>query len=118
MLTFLGILALVAAGAFIVWVVKLTIKALRDKIKQKVEAEKAKKVAVAHLKDLAKNSGNKVSLDELDKLCDEGYTDVIAGLDSSGEVIGDVEIVKDTKFFRDSGVKKLLGSEGMVVVEA
>ena len=33
MLTFLGILALVAAGAFIVWVVKLTIKALRDKIK-------------------------------------------------------------------------------------
>ena len=118
MFTFLGILALVAAGAFIVWVVSLTIKALRDKIRQKVEREKAKKVAVAHLKDLAKNSTNRTSLSELDKLCDEGYTDVIAGIDSSGEVIGDVELVKDTKMIRDGGVKKLLGSEGMVVVEA
>lgn len=118
MFTFLGILALVAAGAFIIWVVKLTIQALRDKIKQKMEAEKAKKVAVAHLKDLAKNAGNRVSMDELDKLCDQGYTDVIAGLDSSGEVVGDVELVKDTKFIRDGGVKRLLGSEGMVVVEA
>lgn len=118
MFTFLGIAALLALGAFIVWVVRLTIRALRDKIHQKIEAENAKKVAVAHLRDMANNCENRVTRNELDKLCDEGYTDVVAAVDASGEVVGDVELVKDTNTTRDSKVQRLLGSEGMVVIEA
>lgn len=118
MFTFLGIAALLALGAFIVWVVRLTIRALRDKIHQKVEIDNAKKVAVAHLKDMARNCDNVKTRNELDRLCDEDYTDVIAAVDSSGEIVGDVELVKDTNATRDSKVQRLLGSEGMVVVEA
>lgn len=117
MFTFLGIAALLALGAFIVWVVCLTIRALRDKIHKKMEVDNAKKVAVAHLKDMARNCDNSVTRRELDRLCDEDYTDVIAAIDSSGEVVGDIELVKDTNTTRDSKVQRLLGKEGMVVVE-
>ena len=115
----LAVAALVAAGAFIVWAVRLTIKAFREKARKKLELEKAKKLVMADLKEMARDpEANTVGLDELDRLADsEGYTHVMGTVDDDGEFIGDVELVKDTNSSTDESIKKLLGNKGFVVIE-
>ena len=115
----LAVAALVAAGAFIVWAVRLTIKAFREKARKKLEVEKAKKLVMANLKEMASDpEANTVGLDELDRLADsEGYTHVMGTVDEDGEFIGDVELVKDENSSTDEGIKKLLGNRGFVVIE-
>ena len=115
----LAVAALIAVGAFIVWAVRLTIKAFRDKAKKKLEIEKAKKLVMAGLKAMAKDpEANSMDLDELDRLADrEGYTHVLGTVDENGEFVGDVELVKDQNSTTDDGIKKLLGNRGFVVIE-
>lgn len=115
----LAVAALIAAGAFIVWAVRLTIKAFRDKARKKLEVKKAKKLVMANIKSMAKDpEANHMDLDDLDRLADsEGYTHVMGTVDEDGEFIGDVELVKDENSRTDAGIKKLLGSRGFVVIE-
>ncbi|MBQ8691887.1 MAG: hypothetical protein IJ520_01935 [Synergistaceae bacterium] len=64
---------------------------------------------------MEKTCTNRTTLDELDKLEDEGYTYVMADMDSSGEIIGDVELIKDSE--NDRQVTQRHGREGLVVIE-
>ena len=41
----------------------------------------------------------------------------MADFDANGEIVGDVEIIKDTNQQLDDEVDKLLGRNGMVVVD-
>lgn len=109
------ILGLIAIGAVIVTVIALTWLAWKNKVKQRFENRRTQKVISAHLKEMEKTCTNRTTLDELDKLEDEGYTYVMADMDSSGEIIGDVELIKDSE--NDRQVTQRHGREGLVVIE-
>ena len=117
--TFLpGIGALMAANAVVVHVIALTIDWIKKKVKEKLALKKAKKTAFADIKETVKNCRNTMSLDDLDRLADEeGYTHLMVTLDDNDEIIGDLEMIKDTNSSLDPEVRRLLGKEGMVVIE-
>lgn len=113
-----GIVALIALGTIVVLVIALTIKWLKTRLREKLALQNAQKTVVADIKELVKNCDNKISLDDLDELADkEGYTHFMATIDDNNEVIGEVEMVKDTNGKQDVEVQRLLGRNGMVVVE-
>ena len=113
----LGLAALIAAGAFIFYAVAMTIKWIRNKIREKLALKKAKKTALADIKDLVKNSPNRKSLEDLERLASkEGATHFMVTLDDNNEVMGDLELIKDSNN-KLPEVRNLLGREGMVVVE-
>ena len=111
----LGLIGLIVAGLFIATVIALTFIAWRRKINEKMMAARAKKVVSAEIGALERNCTNRMSLDELNRLENDGYTHVMATMDDSNNIIGDVEIIKDTE--HDSQVKYRHGSEGVIVVE-
>ena len=113
----LGIAAAVALGILITYAIKLTISWLRNKIKDKLKNRNTKKVAVGELDQMIASCTNQTSIDALDKLVDEGYTNVIASVDNNGQV-EDVEAVKDTNDYVDRDVDNLINKtgEGMVVI--
>lgn len=114
----LGIVALIAAGAVVVYVIALTVNWIKTKIRENLALKKAKKTAFADIKEIVKNCPNTVSLDNLDRLADkEGYTHLMVTLDDNNEIIGDLELIKDTNSSLDPEVQRLLGREGIVVVE-
>jgi len=112
----LGLGALIAAGAFIVYVVALTVKWITNKVREKLALEKAKKTVVADIKELVRNSPS-ISLDEFEKLADkEGATHLMFTLDEDDELVDKLELIKD-KNNKLPEVKRLLGKEGMVIVD-
>lgn len=113
----LGIAAAVAIGALIAYAVALTFEWLRKKIKEKMASRNVKKTAVMDIQKLIDECDNKVSMDELEKMADKGYSHVMVSVDSNNEAVGDVEIIKDTNNDLDREVQQLLGRERMVVVE-
>ena len=115
MLIIIGILALVAAGAFIAYHIFLNLETLNNKMKEKAKLEGAKKVLAANLKDMCRNCDNVHTMEEIDKLVQEGHTDVLAATDENGEIIGEVDLMTDDKPVRDEAVKKLFGKQGMEV---
>lgn len=112
-----GIIGLIAAGALTAYAIVLTFRWLKNKIKEKLAAKNVKKVAVADLKELIESCDNTVNLDQLNKLHEEGYTNMIATVDESGEV-NDVEVFRDTNDTIDEEVDRFINrtGEGMVVV--
>lgn len=114
-----SIVAAVATGCVIAYVVSLTIKWLRDKIKEKLQKRDTKKVAVADINQLVSECSNKTSMSGLDKLVDEGVTHMIAEVGYDGKIVGDVEMIKDTNSIIDREVEELINrtGEGMVIVE-
>lgn len=111
------ILGLIALGIIATTVVALTVTWIVRKIKEKKALGYVKKVMVTDIRELANSCDNTVTLDQLDELVDKGYTHIMADVNSTGEVVGEVEVIKDTNQTLDDEVEKLLGRKGMVVVE-
>lgn len=115
-----GAIALgVAAGTLIAYVVVLTIKWLRNKIKEKLAKRNVSKVAVGDLEHMIETCDNQVSMDELDKLVESGYSQVMAEVDDNGKV-ENVEVIKDTSNVIDYDVEQFINrtGEGLVVISA
>lgn len=110
---FFAIAAVIATGCLIAYAIVLTIKWLKNKIREKIQKRNAKKVAFMDLQKLVDECPNEMSLDELLK---EGDTHVMATVDEYGK-IDEVDILKD-EGYGDAEVDRMLGSEGMVVVTA
>ncbi len=109
------LIACIVAGLFIAAVVALTFVTWRKKMNEKRNVRNAKKVVSAELGALAKNCTNRKSFDEINRLKASGYTHVMAAMDSGDNILGDVEVMKDTA--HDSQVSSMHGSEGVIVVE-
>ena len=117
MFSLLGIGAMILAGAFVVCVIALTVKWIKNKFREKLALKNAKKAAIADIKELVENCDNRMSLEELDRIASkEGYTHVMATVDNNGQIMGDLELIKDTSG-GSSDVQRLLGDNGMLVVE-
>lgn len=112
-----GIVGLIAAGCLVAYAIILTFRWLKNKIKEKLAARNAKKVAVADLDELIESCDNTVTIDQLEELSDEGYTHLMATVDDSGKV-NDVEVIRDTSGTIDEEVEQFINrtGEGMVVV--
>ncbi|MBD5142040.1 MAG: hypothetical protein HDT22_00260 [Ruminococcus sp.] len=109
----------VVAGTLIAYVIILTVKWLRNKIKEKLAKRNVSKVATGDLEQMIKNCENQTSVKELDNLVDAGYSHVMAEVDDNGKV-ENVEVIKDTSNEIDQNVKQFINrtGEGMVVVSA
>ena len=114
-----GIVGLIALGCLVAYVVVLTIKWLKNKIKEKLQKKNVKKVAVADLEQLIDECDNSMSLKELDDLVDQGYTHMMVDVGYDGKVVGEVEVIKDESDNIDRDVEELLNrtNQGMVIVE-
>ena len=112
-----GIVTLIAAGIFVVNVIKMTMAWLKSKIHKAFTNKNAGKVLVADISKIANECKNKTSWDELDKMKNEGYTHVMASVNDNNTDVIDIELVKDTNTSIDKEVEQLLGREGMVVIE-
>ncbi len=112
-----GIVGLIAAGCLVAYAVILTFRWLRNKIREKLAAKNAKKVAVADLGELIESCDNTVTIDQLEELSDEGYTHLMATVDDNGKV-DDVEVIRDMNDSIDAEVEQFINrtGEGMVVV--
>ncbi len=64
-----------------------------------------------------KNCANRASLDELDRLANEGCTHVMAAMDNSGNIVGDVELIKDTAHDSDVHAIHNRTGEDVIVIE-
>ena len=109
------LLGLILAGIFIAVVIYLTYRAWKNKIEEKKRL--AKKVVSAELKALEKECTNRASLDELDRLADEGYTHVMAAMDSQGNIVGDIDLIKDKEHDAKVHAVHNRTGEGVIVVE-
>lgn len=107
----LAIAGIIAAGALIAYSVVVTIRWVKNKIKELIAKMNAKKVAVTKLKKLIKECPNQKTMDDL---LNDDYDTVFATVDENDEV-QDVEVVKNTGY-DDPKVDKLLGEDEMVVV--
>ena len=109
----LGIIGAILLGAAIALVIALTFKAWRNRINEKSKIRGAKKVVSAPIKGMVKASKNNLSLSQLNELEDlerKGYTHVMAATDDEGDVVGDVDLIKDTA--HDSQVQQLHSQHG------
>ena len=107
----LAIAGIIAAGALIAYAVVLTIRWVKDKIKEFIAKKNVKKVAVTKLKKLIEECPNQKTLDDL---LNDDYDTVFATVNENDEV-QDVEIVKNTGY-DDPEVDRMLGEGEMVVV--
>lgn len=114
-----GIIAMVAAGCLAAYAISLTIKWLRDKIKDKLKQKNVKKVAVADLQEMIDSCENIISLGDLNELADDGYTHMMADVGYDDQIVGDIELIKDTNDSIDEDIEELLNrtNQGMIIVE-
>lgn len=108
---FLAIAAVVATGTLIAYAIVLTLKWLKNKIKNMFLKRNVKKVACVELEKLVEECPNEMSLDQL---LDEGNTHLMASVDDYGK-IDEVNVIKDIGD-GDYEVDRMLGSEGMIVI--
>ena len=113
----IGIVGLIAVGTLVAYAIVLTLRWLKNKIKEMLAAKNAKKVAVADLDELIESCDNTVTIDQLEELSDEGYTHLMATVNEDGNV-SDVEVIRDTSDTIDDEVNQFINrtGEGMVVV--
>ena len=114
-----GIIGLIAAGCLVAYAVVLTVRWLKNKIKEKFQKKNVKKVAVADIQELVNNCDNSMSLKDLEDLTDEGYTHMMVDIGHDGNVVGDLEIIQDKNDSLDEDVEELLNrtKQGMLIVE-
>lgn len=115
-----GIIGLIAAGCLGAYIIVLTFRWLKNKIKEKLAAKNIKKVAVADLEILTERMAtceNMHTLSELEELADKGYSHLMATVDDDGNV-KDVEVFRDTSDTLDEEVDRFINctGEGMVVI--
>lgn len=113
----LGIVGLVATGCLVAYAIVLTIRWLKNKIKEKLATKNARKVAVADLDELIESCDNTITMDQLEELSDEGYSHLVATVDNSGKV-SDVEVIRNTSDNIDEEVEQFINrtGQGMVVI--
>lgn len=114
-MSFIGlaaIITLIVVGAYLISTVFLGKGWLVDSIKKRIAKKNAHSVFVTTMDKLVKESGNRKKLSELDDV-----TACMATMDDNGEIIGDIELIKDKNLTLDKEVEKFLGREGCVVVE-
>ena len=118
MLALLGaIVGLIAVGCLVAYAIVLTIKWIKDKVKQKLAQKNVKKVAVADIEQLIAECDNTVSIDALDDLTEQGYSHIMVDVGYDDKIVGDISVIKDENTTLDAEVEQLLGRKGMVVVE-
>lgn len=115
---FLFLAGLLVAGSYIIYLIAITFRWLKNKIRQKIAERRAKKVVVADIENLARKSQNRISLSELEAMTGGKRAELVVGLDEDDNIVGDVEIIRDSNYSLDPEVEELLGREKMVVVEA
>lgn len=106
----LGILALLAAGLAVMWVIKVTFNWVRNKIREKLAKKNAKKVYMATVKKLADECDNKMTLDDLNN-----YDFVMASVNDEDQV-EDLDLIKNADAHLDEEVDRLLTSKREVVI--
>lgn len=111
MLFFVAIAGAVAAGCLIARLVEFTMRWIKSRINQLLANRRAKKVAVMEVSTLIDGCSNRVSLDQFNNM---DYA--VVTIDDDGDVLGDVEFYEDTSF-GDVEVERMMGREGMVVIE-
>lgn len=92
--------------------VKMTYQWVKKKIKEKLAKKNVDKVAMVEKQKLFDEFPNQISLSDLESIGDY----CIAEIDVNGEVVGDLEFVKDQNMELDREVDSLLKQERMVVV--
>ncbi|MBO4897682.1 MAG: hypothetical protein J5590_05235 [Clostridia bacterium] len=112
-----AIVGLIALGCLVAYAIVLTIRWLKNKIKEKLAKKNVKKVAVADIEQLIAECDNTVSMDELEKLTDEGYSHIMVDVGYDGKIVGDISVIEDKNDYLDEEVEQLLSRKGMVVVE-
>ena len=116
MLMFFGFLAAaIAAGLIIYQIVKLTVNWIINTVKS-LKARGAQKVIASEINAMIESCDNVTSLDALEKLADEGYTHIMAGVDSQNNLVEDPMIIKDEDDEIPYEVTQLLGEEKSVVI--
>lgn len=114
----LGVLGALAAGAVIVYVIRLTLQWLKDRLREKKIKDNAKKFLVITINKLIRDSKNTVSLDDLEQLAQlerEGKTHIIAGVNGE-DIVGDLDIIEADG--QDESIKHLIDrGDGRLVVE-
>lgn len=112
MTLFLTIAAAIAAGAFIVYAVIITLRWLKKRLGELMAKKNVKKVMAVELERLAAECPNQKDISAL-------YDDndmVLASFNGNGE-IEDMDIVKNKAAYMDSELKEELGDEHIVVYE-
>ena len=107
----------IVAGLIVFTVLKLTIKAIIKTVKA-LKAKGAKKVLVADINSMAEKCTNKKSLKDLEKLANQGYTHVVAGINDSNEIVDKIQLIQNEDDETAYEVVDLLGDEGAVLIEA
>ena len=112
-----GIIGIVALGCLVTHVIMLTFRWLANKIREKFAKKETQKVAVADLHEMIESCDNTMTIDQLEKLEDEGYTHWVATVDDNGKV-SDVEAIKDKNDTIDEEVDRFINrtGDGMVVI--
>ena len=114
---FIGIIAAGVAIGFVAFhVMKVTVKAIIGLVHQ-FRAKRAKKVLVAEINAMAAQCTNHKSLEELEKLKDQGVTHVAAGIDENGQLVDDVWTIQNEDDEVPYEVTETLGEEGTLVIE-
>lgn len=107
-----AIAAGIALGTIVVALVKMTYRWVKNKFKEKLAKKNVNKVAMVEMKKLVDECPNQISLSDLESVGDY----CMAEIDANGEVVGDMEFVKDKNMDLDREVDALLKQERMVVV--
>ena len=113
----ISIISLIISGVCLCYVAALNRKWFEEKLNeifQSIEdSKKAKRAMLCDIKRLMDECDNKMSLSELNKLVDEGYSHVFAKQYNNDEL--EVEVIKDSNRGRE--IIDILGSAGEVVFE-
>lgn len=108
-----GAIALgIAAGTLIVLAIRMTFQWLQKRLTQKLAKRNVNKVAMVEMEKLAEECPNQISLSDMKKAGDY----CMAEIDANGQVVGDLEFIKDENTSLDREVDALLKKERMVVV--
>ncbi len=110
------ILSLIALGVFALISVSMTVRWVVNKIKAKRSLRNISRVLVSDLKKLARNCTNTTTLDQLDDLVDRGYTHIMADLNDRNEIVGDMDIIRDTNYSKEDSIDYRLDDDGMLVI--
>lgn len=110
------ILGMIALGLVVFTAAALTCAWILKKVKEKKLLQNVKRVMIADIQGLANSAGNTITLDQLDALANKGVTHVMADIDASGNIVGEIEAIKDTNRQLDDEVDRLLGRERMAMV--
>ena len=109
----ISIISLIISGVCLFYTAALNHQWLKEKLKDIKDSKKAKRAILCDIKRLMDECDNKMSLSELDKLVDEGYSHVLVKQHNDDKL--DVDVINDSNRGRE--IIDILGSAGEVVFE-